>query len=57
MYDYTYTCPVCGNEVELMGCPFDDRLVGQCEYCNNKIDMLVDDYKEWLKRKEEEDGS
>ena len=58
MYDYIYTCPVCGNEVELMGCPFDDHIVGQCKFCNLKIDILEDDYKEREKGKEEKsDGS
>ena len=44
MWEHTYTCPVCGNQVELMGCPFDDSLVGQCDKCNLKIDILKEDY-------------
>ena len=55
MYDHTYICPVCHNEVELMGCPFDDCLKGQCKFCNNKIDMLKKDYEAWKEAKS--DGS
>ena len=47
MWRHKYTCPVCGNEVELTGCPFDDKLTGQCEFCNLRIEILVDDYKKW----------
>ena len=47
MYNYTYICPICGNEVELMDCPFDDSLVGKCKYYNLKIDILKEDYEAW----------
>ena len=52
MYDYVYTCPVCKNEVNLMGCPFDNHIIGQCKFCNLKIDILEEDYEEWKKEKE-----
>jgi len=54
MYFHAYTCPVCGNPVELQSCPFDDSVAGQCEFCNNKIEILRGDYEEW---KEAKDGS
>jgi len=56
MYDYIYICPVCKNEIELMGCPFDNHIVGQCKFCNNKINILKEDYEEW-KKEEKSDGS
>lgn len=52
MFTFPYTCPVCGNKVELISCPFDDTLAGQCNKCNLKIDILVEDYNNWLKEKE-----
>ena len=55
LYDYTYTCPVCNNQVELTGCPFDDKLTGQCKFCNLRIEILVDDYKKWKEAKSDVD--
>jgi len=50
MADYIYECPVCNNPVELtidmQSCPFQWSLVGQCKFCNLKIDIFEDDYKE-----------
>ena len=56
MAKYIYVCPVCNNlmtlEMDMESCPFDRELVGQCEQCNLKIDILEEDYSEWLKEKE-----
>jgi len=58
MLNYTYTCPVCHNEMTLAmdmdSCPFQRTLTGQCKYCNNKVEILEDYYKE---RKEAKDGN
>jgi len=45
MYIFPYTCPACGSEMELMGCPFDDHMIGQCEKCKCKVDILKDEYE------------
>jgi len=55
MWEHPYTCPACGSEMELIGCPFDDHLVGQCEKCKCKVDILKDEYEEWKEVKS--DGS
>ena len=58
MAKYIYECPVtnCNNLITLTmdmeSCPFQRQLIGQCEFCNLKIDILQDDYKEWAKGKE-----
>jgi len=56
MANYIYECPVCNNLIKLVidpqSCPFDRELVGQCEFCNNKIDIREEDYEEWVKEKE-----
>ena len=50
MFNYTYTCPVCHNEMTLTmdmeSCPFQRTLAGQCDKCNNKVEILEDYYKE-----------
>ena len=55
MWEHDYTCPKCHNEVELTGCPFDDKLTGQCKFCNLRIEILVDDYKKWKEAKSDVD--
>ena len=45
MFTHPYTCPACGAEMELIGCPFDDHMVGQCEKCKCKVSILKDDYE------------
>ena len=56
MANYIYTCPVCHNLMKLtvdpQSCSFDQELVGQCKFCNNKIDIKKDSYEIWLKEKE-----
>ena len=56
MANYIYECPVCNNlmklTIDLESCPFQRSLVGQCDKCNNKVEMLEDSYEEWLKEKE-----
>ena len=56
MANYIYECPVCHNLIKLAvdytSCPFQRSLIGQCEKCNNKVEMLEDDYEEWVKEKE-----
>uniref|UniRef100_A0A6H1ZNG0 Uncharacterized protein n=1 Tax=viral metagenome TaxID=1070528 RepID=A0A6H1ZNG0_9ZZZZ len=58
MANYIYECPVCNNLIMLAidseSCPFQRSLVGQCDKCNNKVEILEDSYKEWLKEKEKE---
>lgn len=55
--NYPYICPVCDNEVELArdkeSAPFHWELIGQCDKCNNKINIYEDDYVEWEKEKNE----
>ena len=62
MAKYLYECPVCNNlitlTVDLWSCPFKRELAGQCDKCNNKVEMYEDDYMDWAKEKEaESDGS
>ena len=56
MAKYIYECPVCNNPIELTkdpkSCPFDQQLIGQCEFCNLKIDIREEDYEEWEKEVE-----
>jgi len=58
MDNYIYECPVpgCNNLVKLKvdpaSCPFDRELIGQCEFCNNKVDIREEDYEVWLEEKE-----
>ena len=56
MAKYIYECPVCNNlitlKVDLWSCPFQRTLIGQCDKCNNKVEIYEDDYKEWVKEKE-----
>jgi len=56
MIKYPYECPVCNNLItlvlDLWSCPFKRELAGQCDKCNNKVEMYEDDYKEWAKGKE-----
>ena len=61
MTNYIYECPVCNNLIMLAidseSCPFQRSLVGQCDKCNNKVEIYEDDYKDWAKGKEaENDG-
>ena len=53
IFSHDYTCPVCGNTVELQSYLFDDHVAGQCKFCNLKIDMLRVDYDEWVRGKNE----
>jgi len=59
MFNYIYECPVCNNLMTLImdmeSCPFQRELAGQCDKCNNKVEMYQDDYKEWAKEKEVKD--
>jgi len=62
MANYVYTCPVCDNlitlVIDLKSCPFQRSLIGQCDKCNNKVEIYQDSYKEWVKEKEvKSDGS
>ena len=64
MANYIYECPVCNNLIMLAidseSCPFQRSLVGQCDKCNNKVEIYQDSYEVWLKEKEKEvksDGS
>ena len=63
MAKYIYTCPVCDNLVtltmDMQSCPFCRELVGQCDKCNNKVEIYQDSYEVWLKEKKEakSDGS
>ena len=56
MLKYPYECPVCNNlmtlVMDLQSCPFKRELAGQCDKCNNKVEMYEDDYKDWVKGKE-----
>lgn len=56
MDNYIYECPVCNNlitlAVDLESCPFARSLIGQCEKCNNKVEIYQDDYEVWVKEKE-----
>ena len=58
MANYIYECPNpdCNNLIKLVidleSCPFQRSLVGQCDKCNNKVEILEDSYEDWLKEKE-----
>ena len=56
MPKYIYECPVCNNLITLAmdmeSCPFQRTLIGQCDKCNNKVEMYQDDYEVWAKEKE-----
>ena len=60
MAKYIYDCPVCNNPIELKvdihSCPFQYSLIGQCKFCNLKIDILEDDYKEWEKEAKQDEA-
>jgi len=57
MSNYIYTCPVCNNLITLtkdpQSCPFQWSLIGQCDKCNNKVEIYQDSYEIWLKEKED----
>jgi len=56
MAKYIWECSVCDNLITLAmdmeSCPFRRTLIGQCDKCNNKVEMLEDSYGDWLKEKE-----
>jgi len=56
MANYIYECPTCNDLIKLaidpQSCPFQRSLVGQCDKCNNKVEILEDSYEIWLKEKE-----
>ena len=58
MAKYIYACPVCDNlitlVIDLSSCPFQRSLVGQCDKCNNKVEIYQDSYEIWVKEKEKE---
>jgi len=39
--------------MDMESCPFQRTLAGQCDKCNNKVEILEDYYKE---KEEEENG-
>ena len=58
MAKYIYECPVtnCNNlltlTMDMESCPFQRTLIGQCDKCNNKVEMYQDSYDVWAKEKE-----
>ena len=56
MANYIYECPICNNLIMLAidseSCPFQRTLAGQCDKCNNKVEIYQDSYEVWLKGKE-----